>query len=337
MIRWRSVAAFMYMIQLSGSEASCSWSSLKKDTRLSVTRCGVESVPHLSTSNIQHVHTLDLSNNRLKILPKNSFSEWTKLENLILSNNMLEDLVSHQFGRLMSLRRIDLSSNKIIHLHNKTFINQAESLQEIDLSNNQLTTLSDIPFLYLIDLKLLNLPDNPWNCDCHLQKLRRFVVQRKLANDALRCQQPERLKIRKWTEVPQADFACPPKVSVQKSPLTVRQGDLATVTCQVQGSPTPAAHWLKDGKVLVTEIPSSTRESSISISLKMNSTSKSMGGLYTCVAINHAGISRKELNVVVRNSNLLLDMKWELLFIIIVAAIIVIFSTLITLCKTINR
>ena len=154
------------MIQLSGSEASCSWSSLEKDARLSLTWCGVESLPHSITYNIQHVRLLDLSNNMIKILPNNSFSDWTNLENLVLSNNMLEDLVSHQFGKLLSLRRIDLSYNKIIHLHKKTFINQAESLQEIDLSNNQFTTLSEIPFLYVIDLKMLNLPDNPWHCDC---------------------------------------------------------------------------------------------------------------------------------------------------------------------------
>ena len=87
----------------------------------------------------------------------------------------------------------------------------------------------------------------------------------------------------------QAAFACPPKVSVQKNPLTVRQGDSTMLTCQVQGSPTPAVHWIKDGKILVTEIPSSIREYSLSISLKMNSTSKSMGGLYTCVASTSAG------------------------------------------------
>jgi len=81
------------------------------------------------------LQNLDLSSNKLKILPGKTFIAQRNLESLNLSDNELEELLDDAFTGLKRLKRLILKTNKISFLKTKA-LKILRRLEILDLSDN---------------------------------------------------------------------------------------------------------------------------------------------------------------------------------------------------------
>jgi Leucine-rich repeat (LRR) protein len=110
-------------------------------------------------TNLPELQTIDLSQNTIrnlsdiKILSPGYFNS---LVDINLSNNLLTKLDKNSFTNFVNLKTINLSHNLIIQIHALTF-NKLKNLEVIDLSHNQIDeihneSLADLPRLLKINL-----------------------------------------------------------------------------------------------------------------------------------------------------------------------------------------
>lgn len=129
---------------------------------------------------------LDLSNNKLLVLPGRTFSRLPSLANLTLQNS---SIVSIQDGALRDppLLELDLRDNILR-----------------ELSNSTVTDLGLHPGL------LLRLAGNPWRCDCNMKELLVWLKQEDQVQDLqnLTCADPEELRRHPLVLVEEAQLQC---------------------------------------------------------------------------------------------------------------------------------
>ncbi|GAV08725.1 hypothetical protein RvY_18379 [Ramazzottius varieornatus] len=126
-----------------------------------------------------NLKSLTMRNMQLLTIPFNLFDNSSTLEYLDLSSNDLLDIDQRFFVPLTKLTRLNLANNQIRQV--PLSLSQLRNLQELDLSNNRLSSLPDsLVQLYsspASSLTSLHLNTNPWNCDCGLASLIRWVSQ----------------------------------------------------------------------------------------------------------------------------------------------------------------
>lgn len=155
------------------------------------------SITYSTFHELQKLQVLVLSNNILSSLHSIWFKNMNNLIRLHLNGNQLTSITSESFGRanLGKLRSLDLSNNFITSIEKNAFQGLIQ-LVEMDLSRNRLTLISDT-FSLLVQLRLLSLDQNQWNCTCQLYDLASFL--RKYVNssgtlknaDNMRCRTSE--------------------------------------------------------------------------------------------------------------------------------------------------
>ncbi|CAA9994424.1 unnamed protein product [Nesidiocoris tenuis] len=99
------------------------------------------------------------SRNRFSFFPAELVIGLNHLQTVDLSENMLKSLEEFDFGRLPRLRTLKLNSNLLESVSETAFHNSTQ-LQHIDLSMNKLERLGERTFQGLGRLKWLNLADN---------------------------------------------------------------------------------------------------------------------------------------------------------------------------------
>ena len=102
---------------------------------------------------------IDCSRRALVCIPP--LRHYTTLQLLDLSDNKVSVLSRDSFSGLINLRTLDLSSNNVSAINGDTFI-QLNLLQTLDLSHNSLKSLPDDVFSGLQNLTSLYLNDNPY-------------------------------------------------------------------------------------------------------------------------------------------------------------------------------
>lgn len=115
---------------------------------------------------------LDLSGNRLALLPPGMFSHLPNLQQLLLTNNSLVALYSGTFSGVNHLQVLDLTHNAF-----RTF--NADALQELEKLGNIQILLSE----------------NPYACSCEIQNFVAWLNESRaqVDVDALRCASPTAL------------------------------------------------------------------------------------------------------------------------------------------------
>ncbi|XP_066555668.1 tsukushi [Amia ocellicauda] len=104
--------------------------------------------------------SLDLSNNHLSKVNRNTFSRLRYLETLDLSHNSLEDLADECFSGL-PLAEVDLSSNRIQEISLDIFKSKGHGKPvNVDLSNNLLTRVLRRPQMSPLNIQSMNLSGN---------------------------------------------------------------------------------------------------------------------------------------------------------------------------------
>lgn len=118
-----------------------------------------------SLRNAKKLTSLELSHNKIKMIPANVLSLAKKLETFYLQNNEISDIKDYAFNST-SLRELYLSGNKLKSIKENIFMN-ATKCESIDLSGNFIENIEngafDLPELETIILdenKLKTLPTN---------------------------------------------------------------------------------------------------------------------------------------------------------------------------------
>ena len=138
--------------------------------------CQVEKIHQNAFRDLKILIEVDLSHNNLTGLESKTFAGNGRLKKINLSFNSLKNLTSYQFPPLPHLRTLDLSNCRISDIDHKALRNLGNSVETISLRANKLSTLREQVFMYLTNLKSLELSQNAWKCDCQLKHFRYYLT-----------------------------------------------------------------------------------------------------------------------------------------------------------------
>jgi len=116
---------------------------------------GLQNIP-----NSDQIIILNLSNNRLRMLPSNIFSALHNLRIFILNNTQLQALPDTIFRDLINLQVLQLQNNRLKNLPD-TIFNNLHNLKSLYLGANKLQELPNTIFNNLHNLEVLSLYNTP--------------------------------------------------------------------------------------------------------------------------------------------------------------------------------
>ncbi|XP_059481701.1 leucine-rich repeat-containing protein 24 [Neocloeon triangulifer] len=211
--------------------------------------CNITSIDPGAFNGLEIVIEIDLSLNDIKKLDSRTFQENYRLRLLYLNHNPIEKLEDGLFSNHTYLQTVELDNNRINQIGPKTFAN-TPNLQRLKLEGNRLTYLRLNTVSQMSKLKSLVLANNPWRCDCKLRPLRDWVEERKLNSQPTRCQEPDRLKDKLWSDIGSDEFACPPRLVLPSASVAATAGANVTIGCRASGDPPPKIQWVLNSLVL---------------------------------------------------------------------------------------
>lgn len=268
---------------------------------------------YLKKSEVQYVHKeafkdlkilveIDLSDNRLEMLDKDTFMGNDRLRILYLNGNPLKRLVAYQFPVLPHLRTLDLHDCLLSYIDPMALAN-LNMLEFLYLKNNLLESLSEYVFQHMASLKTLVLDENPWQCNCKLRKFRSWYVNSKLYSESLLCKGPPQHKDKTWDSVLEDLFGCSPKVEIfnNEDVQNIEIGSNATFSCLVYGDPLPEIYWQLNGKILDSDNVMFEAETVASDKIWSNLTVFNMtsldAGTYVCSGTNVVGVGSQNISI----------------------------------------
>ncbi|KAM3930896.1 nephrocan-like [Leptodactylus fuscus] len=184
-------------------------------TSLDVSKNQLSTLPQKLPSKLQR---LDYSNNQISRIMVQDMKGLASLKHLFLDNNgmiLFEDkalqwcvhlsnlameqnlLTSVPLGLPVTLSRLDLKGNKIdeVGVHD---VKHLKHLRVLNLRNNKLTSIDDEVLESLPRLRHLYLDGNPWNCTCHLLKVRTLLLDKGTDIKEGQCAEPPYCRGERW-------------------------------------------------------------------------------------------------------------------------------------------
>uniref|UniRef100_G1U2K1 Leucine rich repeats and transmembrane domains 2 n=1 Tax=Oryctolagus cuniculus TaxID=9986 RepID=G1U2K1_RABIT len=168
----------------------------------------LSTLPSWTFANLSSLQRLDLSNNFLDQLPRSIFEDLTNLTELQLRNNSIRTLDRDLLQHVPLLRHLDLSINGLAQLPPGLF-DGLPALRSLSLRSNRLQSLDRLTFEPLASLQLLQVGDNPWECDCNLREFKHWMEwfsYRGGRLDQLSCTLPKELRGKDMRVVPMEMF-----------------------------------------------------------------------------------------------------------------------------------
>lgn len=176
----------------------------------------ITQIDTLAFHGMTSLQKLDLSQNRLVILQEDLFQYLINLKHLDLSHNSINNGPwVNLFHNLGQLNILDLGHNNISHL-SATMLLSLPKLQTLLLQENLLRTIIPRVFRDAVDLKVVDLSNNPFDCSCSMLAFKDWLQTTKISvlglyvmnSTAYRCQTPSErsgLHILHWST---RDFEC---------------------------------------------------------------------------------------------------------------------------------
>lgn len=268
--------------------------------RIYLKKSGVTSVHRDAFKNLKILVEIDLSENAIETLDKNTFNGNDRLRILYLNGNPLKMLMAYQFPVLPHLRSLDLHNCQINSIDPLAFAN-LELLELLNLKNNLLENLPEPVFQYMRNLKTLQLEGNQWRCDCHLRRFRNWYVQNHEKSANLQCTSPMVLRTKAWSGIDESQFGCQPTVDVYSEDIfNVDIGSNVTLSCLIYGDPLPTVTWELNGRDIINDNVL-TEDETIGNKLWRNITILNItnydAGIYVCYARNDIGSASRNISI----------------------------------------
>ncbi|CAL8085006.1 unnamed protein product [Orchesella dallaii] len=105
------------------------------------------------------IKILNVSNNALREVNKNTFPKLYELHTLDLSGNNISKIHSGVFTNLFSLRHLNMSNNNLTDLSGSAF-GPLPTVLDLNLNNNRLKSVSNAAFSKMVSLRELSLANN---------------------------------------------------------------------------------------------------------------------------------------------------------------------------------
>ncbi|EPY73543.1 slit 3 protein-like protein [Camelus ferus] len=156
---------------------------------------------------LPNLRKINLSNNKIKEMREGAFDGAASVQELMLTGNQLETVHGRMFRGLSGLKTLMLRSNLISCVSNDTFAGLS-SVRLLSLYDNRISTITPGAFTTLVSLSTINLLANPFNCNCHLAWLGKWLRKRRIVSGNPRCQKPFFLKEIPIQDVAIQDFTC---------------------------------------------------------------------------------------------------------------------------------
>nr|XP_020019957.1 slit homolog 3 protein [Castor canadensis] len=156
---------------------------------------------------LPNLRKINLSNNKIKEVREGAFDGAAGVQELMLTGNQLEMVHGRMFRGLSGLKTLMLRSNLISCVSNDTFAGLS-SVRLLSLYDNRIATITPGAFTTLVSLSTINLLSNPFNCNCHLAWLGRWLRRKRIVSGNPRCQQPFFLREIPIQDVTVQDFTC---------------------------------------------------------------------------------------------------------------------------------
>ncbi|KAL1435438.1 hypothetical protein MTO96_000115 [Rhipicephalus appendiculatus] len=118
---------------------------LENIEKLQVVRSNISTVLPGAFVKATALHALDLSENKLALVPSSALQDLSSLTSLNLSNNLITELTEDTFMNLRSLRTLSLERNEVSTIAVGTFY-QMEHLEDLNLSHNKLSAFDSNAF-----------------------------------------------------------------------------------------------------------------------------------------------------------------------------------------------
>ncbi|XP_078074567.1 uncharacterized protein LOC144497328 [Mustelus asterias] len=200
-ISWISNSSFWQLTQLEflNLQGNCltwipsnTFVQLKILKKLILSNNPIKLVHRYSFNGLESLRYLYLSNAKIKAVAKDGFSALKSLIHLALNNNSIIHVNSDAF-KILHLGYLRLDHNNISFIEPDSFEGMATTLKVLHLASNDLTNLSPEVLRPLVSLNHLLINDNPWECDCKLLSLCRWLLSSSLRLN-IRCHSPHQLR-----------------------------------------------------------------------------------------------------------------------------------------------
>lgn len=181
-------------------------------TRLSLVGNGFRSLPAAALQGLYDLRSLDVSQNPLTHVGATCLRELPSLRTLQLNDMyQLTSVDEFAFGNLPGLKELYLNYNpKLSSIHKDAFRSFSHSqfvqLDELYLRQTALQTLSS-RMQDWGQLAVVDLAENPWNCDCRLRWMAHLTVKT-VAEHQFRCAHPPSLRGRLIQDLAAQQFSC---------------------------------------------------------------------------------------------------------------------------------
>ncbi|XP_027022968.1 adhesion G protein-coupled receptor A2 isoform X1 [Tachysurus fulvidraco] len=201
--------------------------------------------------------SLNLSNNRIRVLRNGSFTGLYLLDKLDLKNNLINTIMPGAFQGLTALRKLDLSNNRIGCLTPDMF-QGLTNLTKLNISGNIFSSLEPNIFQELPSLKLVNFDSESLSCDCGLQWVPGFfrTSSARLGDETL-CKYPRRFQNTPLRELKETDLTCEDPLELHTLFLlpsmrqVVFKGDRLPFHCTAaKADKITAVHWRHKGQTV---------------------------------------------------------------------------------------
>ncbi|XP_072353065.1 uncharacterized protein [Scyliorhinus torazame] len=165
---------------------------LKILKRLILSNNPIKLIHPYSFNGLESLRYLYLNNAKIKAIAKGGFSALKSLIHLAVNNNSIIHVNSDVF-KILRLGYLRLDHNNISFIEPDAFEGMATTLKVLHLANNNLTNLHPEVLRSLASLNHLLINNNPWECNCKLLRLRRWLLSSSLQLN-IRCHSPPRLR-----------------------------------------------------------------------------------------------------------------------------------------------
>ena len=258
---------------------------------LYMSECGLEEIEAGAFLDLTNLKWLDLSNNNIRLLRKETF-KGTRLEHLFLNGNRQIILLPETFQN-MATTGLYLHDCSLASFPLETIRPLAGSLRYLWLNGNKLERLDRRLSEVFSSLFHLRIGSNPLLCNCEALWLKDFYdknIEVFRGAIAPSCAWPPSLRARQFTGLTIDEFRC--RVPMFRRIEASFNDSQIALQCSAVGDPAPSLYWIQPSGTASRFNPPKdmdARENEGILLVGSPSDFKTKRGMYICIANNDAG------------------------------------------------